>query len=99
MVKGCSLLIVGILLLISLPICIGIGGGIFGLFMGLIGGAIGLVFGVIGAVFGFIADIFGAIFHGLFGWHHHGFHPWHFNGFAVLAIIVLIFVLATRNKK
>jgi hypothetical protein len=99
MVKGCSLLIVGFLLLLSLPICIGIGGGIFGMFVGLIGGAFGLIFGVIGAIIGFIAEIFSAIMHGLFGWHHHGFHPWHFNGFGVLAVIVLIFVLATRNKK
>lgn len=100
MVKGCSFIIVGFLLLISVPIVIGIGGGIFGLIVGLIGGAIGLVFGIIGAVFGAIADVFGGIMHGLFGWHHHGFpFHWHFNGFLILAIIVLIFALSTRNKK
>lgn len=101
MVKGCSFLIVGFLLLVSLPIVIGLGGGIFGLIFGLIGGAIGLVFGIIGAVIGVIAKVFGGIMHALFGWHDHGFHPfhWHFNGFLILAIIVLIFALSTRNKK
>lgn len=86
------------MLVISVPICIGIGGGIFGMIVGLIGGAIGLVFGIIGAIIGFIADIFSGILHALFGSHHHGFHPWHFNGFALLALIILIFVIA-RGKK
>jgi hypothetical protein len=101
MVKGCSFLIVGFLLLLFIPICIGIGGGIFGLIVGLIGGAIGLVFGIIGAVIGAIAAVFKGIFHLFFGWGHHDFHPWHFHssGFLFLALIVLIFVIATRNNK
>jgi len=98
MVKGCSFLVFGFLLLLALPICIGIGGGIFGMIVGLIGGAFGLIFGAIGAIIGFIAHIFSGIMHALFGWNHHGFHPWHFNGFVFLALIVLIFVVATRKK-
>ena len=98
MVKGCSFLVFGFLLLLAMPICIGIGGGIFGMIFGIIGGVFGMVFGIIGAIFGFIADIFGGIMHALFGWHHHDFHPWHFNGLGFLAIIILICVVASRKK-
>jgi hypothetical protein len=102
MIKGCSVLVIGFFLLLSIPICIGIGGGVFGLLIGLIGGAVGVVFGIIGAVIGVIVEVFSGITHLLFGWgHHHSFHPWHwhFNGLIILSLIALIFVVATRTKK
>jgi hypothetical protein len=100
MVKAFSFLFVAFLLLLTLPLMIGLGGGLFGLAFGLIGGLIGLIFGLFGAIVGAIAWIFKSIFHLLFGWHAgFGHHHWfHFNGYVVAAILVLIFVAALRGK-
>lgn len=98
MIKAFSLLIIGFILLMAIPICIGIAGGFFGLIMGLIGGIIGFVFATIGALFSGIAWIFSGLFHLLFGWtgHHHGFH---FNGYLIAAIIIAVIALSTHKKK
>ena len=101
MVKAFSFLLVGFILLLTLPLMIGLGAGFFGLALGLIGGLFGLLFGLFGAVVGAIAWVFKSIFHLLFGWHlGFGHHHWfHFNGYLVAAIIILIFAVAHRRKK
>src|SRR6266850_6579158 len=101
MVKGCSFLLVGLLLLVSIPLCIGIAGGIFGLIFGIIGGIFGLIFGLMGGIFKAIAWAFGSMMHLIFGWHSDfGFHPWHwhFNGYFFAALIILIIALSQRKK-
>lgn len=98
MIKAFSILIVGFLLLLTIPICFGVGAGLIGLIFGLIGGLIGLVAGLIGAVFGGIAWIFKSIFHLFFGWGHSDFGSFHFNGFLVAALIITLLVVATRKK-
>ena len=101
MIKAFSFLIIGFLALLLIPICIGLAGGLFGLFFGLIGGAIGLVAGLFGAVIGVIAWIFKGIFHLLFGWHWGlGFHPWvHWNGFWVILLIIVILAVSSQRRK
>jgi hypothetical protein len=100
MVKAFSMLLVAFLLLLTIPLFIGLGGGLFGVAFGLIGGLIGLLFGLFGAIIGVIAWIFKSIFHLLFGWHM-GFghyHWFHFNGYLFVALLILIFALALRKK-
>src|SRR5882757_8383904 len=96
MVKAFSFLVVAFLLLLSLPLMIGLGGGLFGLAIGLIGGLFGLLFGLLGAIIGAIAWIFKSIFHLIFGWHlGFGHHHWfHFNGYVLVAIVILILAVA-----
>ena len=101
MIKAFSFLFIGFLLLLAVPLCIGIAGGVFGLVFGVIGGIIGLVFGFIGLIFKSIAWVFSSIMHMLFGWHSDfGCHPghWHFNGYVLAALIVLIFAISQRKK-
>jgi len=94
------MLLVAFLLLLTIPLFIGLGGGLFGVAIGLIGGLIGLLFGLFGAIIGVIAWIFKSIFHLLFGWHMgFGHHHWfHFNGYLFAALLILIFVIALRKK-
>lgn len=103
MIKAFSFLFIGFLLLLAVPLCIGVAGGVFGLIVGIIGGVIGLIFGVIGIVIKSIAWVFSSIMHVLFGWHWHsdfGFHPWHwhFNGYALAALVILIIAISQRKK-
>jgi len=101
MIKAFSFLFIGFLLLLAVPLCIGIAGGVFGLIVGIIGGVIGLIFGAIGIVIKSIAWVFSSIMHMLFGWHSDwGFHPWHFhfNIYAVAVIVILIFAISQRKK-
>ena len=101
MIKAFSFLLVAFILLLTLPLAIGLGGGLFGLVIGLIGGLIGLLFGIFGAIIGAIAWIFKTIFHLLFGWHTGYDHPhwFHFNGCIFTAIIILILVVALHKRK
>ena|SRR5882724_7225866 len=102
MIKVFGILIVGFMLLVSIPIFFGLAGGFLGLFFGLIGVIFGLICAVVGGVIGFIAAIFKGIAHLLFGWHSDfGFHPWHWhlNGFTFAAILLLIFVIVSQKKK
>src|SRR5690348_6187545 len=103
MIKAFSFLFVAFILLITLPLAIGLGGGLFGLVIGLIGGLIGLLFGIFGAIIGAIAWIFKTIFHLIFGWQHTGFehhnHWFHFNGCILTGLIILILVVAFSKRK
>ncbi len=101
MIKAFSFLVIGFLLLLTVPLCIGIAGGLFGLVFGVIGAVIGLFFALIGGIFKCIAWIFSSMMHLLFGWHSDfGFHPWHwhFNGYVLAALIVLIIAISQRKK-
>jgi hypothetical protein len=98
MVRSFSILLIAFALLLTMPLWLGIGGGLIGLTFGLVGGIIGIIFGLFGAIIGAIAWVFKTIFHLLFGWgfgFHHGFH---WNGYAWLALLVLILVVASRRK-
>lgn len=100
MVRSLSVVLIAFLVLLTLPLCLGLGGGLIGLTFGLIGGLIGVIFGLFGAIIGGIAAVVKGIFHLLFGWHagfgfHHGFH---FNGYFFVALLILIFVIATKRK-
>jgi hypothetical protein len=104
MARSLSILIIAFFLLLTLPLMIGIGGGLFGLAIGLVGGLIGIFFGLIGAVIGVIAWIFKTIFHILFGWSSgfdfFDFHPWfHFHGYFIAILLVLLFVVISKSKK
>jgi len=100
-VKAFSFLLVVFILLLTLPLAIGLGGGLFGLAIGLIGGLIGLLFGILGAIIGAIAWVFKSIFHLFFGWHtDFGHHHWfHLNGYIFAAIIILILAVALNKRK
>ncbi|HLZ15897.1 MAG TPA: hypothetical protein VKQ08_02610 [Cyclobacteriaceae bacterium] len=99
MARPLSIVLVAFLLLLTLPLWLGLGGGLIGLTFGLIGGLIGLLFGLIGAFIGAIAWVFKGIFHLLFGWHHgFGFHPFHFNGYLFTAVLIVILVIALKRK-
>ncbi len=101
MARSISIVLVAFVLLLTLPLWLGLGGGLIGLTFGLIGGLIGLIFGLFGAIIGAIAWIFKSIFHLLFGWHWgYSFHPWfHFNGYVFAAIIILILAVALNRRK
>jgi hypothetical protein len=100
MVRSISIVLVAFVLLLTLPLCLGIGGGLIGLTFGLLGGIIGILFGLFGVILGGIAWIFKAVFHLLFGWHlGHGFHSFHFNGYVFIAIVLLILLIASKNRK
>lgn len=99
-----STILLVILLFLTFPIWIGLGGLVIGLTFGLIGGVFGLIGGIIGAVFGTIAWVFKSIFHIFFGWHtdvdwpFHSHH--HFSGYTFLAIIIVVaLVVNHRGKK
>ena len=79
-----------LILFITIPIWICLGGMFFGLTMGFIG----VIVGLIGAIFGAFFGILGGIFHFLFG-HHHFFGKYVF----VALIIVIAIVLSKRAKK
>jgi hypothetical protein len=101
MIKAFSFLFIGFFLLLAVPLCIGVAGGVFGLVVAVIGGIIGLFFGLIGFIFKSIAWIFSSIMHVLFGWHSDfGFHPWHwhFNGYLLAALVILIIAISQRTK-
>ena len=100
MVRSFSIVLIAIVLLLTLPLWFGLGGGLIGLAFGLIGGLLGLIFGLFGAIIGAIAWIFKALFHLLFGWHHEsGFqYGFHFNGYVFAALLILILVIASKKK-
>ncbi len=82
------------LIIFTLPIWIGIAGGIFGLIAGLVGAAFGIVAGVFGALFGIIGGLFGW----LFDWQRPFSGLVHWNTFTIVAIAIVI-VLVSRSRK
>jgi hypothetical protein len=89
-----------LVLVLTFPLWIGVGGMFFGLMMGLIGGLIGAFFGLMGAIFGVVFGILGEVFHIFFGfgsWHGHHYF---FNKYVFLAlVIVAALVISKRTKK
>lgn len=98
--SGSTILIV-LLIVFTLPIWIGIAGGLFGLVMGLFGAAIGIIAGVFGAVIGAIAGVIGGVF-GLFSWdwspvfHFFGFH---YNFLLVICLVIAIVMVSRSRRK
>ncbi|GIL22088.1 MAG: hypothetical protein BroJett042_06010 [Bacteroidota bacterium] len=88
-----------LILLLTFPLWVGLGAGLFGLIAGLFAGLVGLIVGLIGAVVGIIAAIFKALF-GWGAWHH----GWHFDGpdmnaFTWFALLIIGALIITRNRK
>ena len=90
---GSTLLIV-LVIIFTIPIWIGLAGGLFGIVVGVFGAVIGVIAGVFGAIFGVIGGIFGWIFD--WSWPFNGFFHWKI--FPIL-IIVLIVVLVSRSRR
>ena len=94
-----SPLLVLILLVLTFPIWIALGGALFGLIIGLCGA----VFAVVVAIFGVAVAIIALPFKILFGWGNHDWGDWswhvgpHINGYVLVAIIIVI-VLAIKAQ-
>lgn len=100
MARSLSIVLVAFVLLLTLPLCLGIGGGLLGLTFGLLGGLIAIIFELFGVILGGIGWIFKIIFNLLFGWHWgFGLHPFDFNGYVLVALLILILVVASKGKK
>ncbi len=90
-----------LILIITFPFWIAIGGVIIGLLAGMFGVALGLV----GALFGGMIALVALPFKLLFGWSDwscnfpFGFSGFHHNGFVWLALLILAaLVISKRNK-
>lgn len=99
MAKGCSTVLLIFLLVITLPVWIGIAGGLIGVVAGIAGTMLGVVLGIFGAIGGIIGSLFGAIgkIVGLtFGG---AFHPIiSIKPFFILVIILVVLISLSRNK-
>ena len=83
------------ILLLTFPLWIGLGAGLFGLAVGIFGGMIGIIAGIFGVIVGIIALPFKL----LFGWGHGGWFPhFHFHGFLLLAVIILVIALLLKRR-
>jgi hypothetical protein len=85
-----------LILFITFPVWVALGGMAFGLIVGLIGA----IFGIVGAIFGIFFAVLGGAFHLIFGlgsWHthHHFFNPYIF----LALIIVAVLVISKRSKR
>lgn len=93
-----SKILLAVLLILTFPLWIAIGGIMIGLLAGIIGGTFGIIGAIIGTIFGIIGSVFGWIF----DWDHFEidlpFTIWNTKLF-VLSAIVLIIVLVTRSRK
>lgn len=90
-----STILVVLVVLFTLPIWIGVAGGLFGLVAGLCGG----IFGIFAAIFGVLLSVIAIPFKILFGWGHWGIFPhFHFPGLGVVALVVVIALLLRKGK-
>lgn len=101
MAKG---ILIGLLLLFTFPLFIGLVAGGFGIVIGICGAIIGVIAGVFGAIFGLIGAIFDLLFGGVFNWNWHGPHlyfPHHFhlNGFAIAAIVIVAALIVSKQRR
>ncbi|MBS1491499.1 MAG: hypothetical protein JSS93_13320 [Bacteroidetes bacterium] len=99
MIKGCAFVLVGLMLLAAVPVCMGLAGGLLGMVAGIMGGIFGILAGLLGALLGIIGALLKGIFHLIFGWGWaDGFSCSYDNQFWVALIIVVVVVLAFKNK-
>jgi len=90
-------LLIVLILIITFPFWIAIGG----LIIGLIGGIFGITFGLIGALFGGMMALIALPFKLLFGWGDWscGIPGFHGNGFVWFALLIFaVLVIARRNR-
>jgi hypothetical protein len=93
-------LLLALVLIITFPFWIAIGGILIGVFAGIFGAIIGLIGGLFGLIVGLIALPFKLIF----GWGHHhdwGYHAWphfHMNGFTFIAVIIIAGIILSKRK-
>lgn len=100
MVKGCAFLFMGLMLIMALPVCLGLAGGLFGMIIGLVGGLFGIIAGIFGAVIGIVGAIIKGFFHLLFGWgvDYDGMTCSGGSGLWVVVIVLVVVTLAFRQK-
>ena len=88
-----------LIFIFTLPLWIGLAGGMIALFVGLLGGFFGLIGGIIGIVVSVIGGIFKAIFHGIFGWGSMGDWPhFHMNPYTWFAIVIIAALIINKRK-
>lgn len=87
-------ILIAIIAILTLPIWIGVVGGLFGLVIGGIGGLIGLVAGAFGLFIGALGSLVSAIF----SWSPWGFGFWGSKFFTIAFVVVLV-ALAIRARK
>ncbi len=96
-----SPLLIALILIITFPFWIAIGG----LIIGLIGGIFGITFGLLGAMLGGIFALITLPFKLLFGWGDwscgfpFGFSGSHHNGFVWLALLIFVALLISKRNK
>ncbi|MBS1557868.1 MAG: hypothetical protein JST69_03995 [Bacteroidetes bacterium] len=99
MIKGCAFVLVGLMLLMAVPVCMGLAGGLLGMVAGIIGGIFGMLAGLLGALFGIIGALLKGFFHLIFGWSWaDAFSGSSDNHFWVVLIIVVVVAFAFKNK-
>jgi hypothetical protein len=89
MAKGCTSVLIVFLIVITLPVWIGIAGGLLGIVGGLFGAALGVVAAVFGAIAGVIGSIFGSLFHPVVS----------VKPITILLIILVVILLARSGNK
>jgi hypothetical protein len=98
MAKGCASVLLIFLIVITLPVWIGIAGGLVGIVGGLLGAVLGVVVAIVGVIVGIIGSLFAAAGKTL-AWTFGGvFYPViNISPFLVL-LIILVVILITRSR-
>ncbi|MDL5048543.1 hypothetical protein QQ054_21245 [Oscillatoria amoena NRMC-F 0135] len=98
MAKALSTLFILFLLIITLPVLIGLGGGLIGAGIGIVGAFFGIVFGIFGAIVGVIGSILGAIAEAISAVFGGVFHPVISVKPITILLIILVIVLFIRSQ-
>jgi len=90
-------LLILLILIITFPFWIAVGG----LIIGLIGGLFGITFGILGAIFGGMIALIALPFKLLFGWEEGSCGIWSFhgNGFVWFALLIFAVLVITRRNR
>lgn len=92
-----STVLVVIILVLTFPLWIGLGGALLGVIAGLFGAMVG----IIAALFGVVIALIALPFKLIFGWGHWGWHGPHVdgNGFVWLALLIVAALIINKRKK
>lgn len=89
-----------LVLVLTAPIWLTIGGVMIGVIGGVVGGLFGAVFGIIGGILGAIFGIITIPFKIIFGgWDWNDGHWFHFSGRDVFLMFLVIVILAALKRK
>ena len=91
-----STILILLVLLITFPIWIAVGG----IFLGIIGGLIGALFGVIGALFGVLMTLIALPFKLLVGhgWLEDGIFHFNNHTWTIVAVVLIVALLVRRQR-